>query len=240
MIITPDYVQLNFQLTNYTYLKNMALLVYPKGSIQSFQVQNKVQDKNTIFGFRHQIPEMYQKKPIISIMLNPINYYVSLYQWEIDNIDVEYDNFTDFYRGIQHRIIDICENVNLNFSPFIGLVSFRFLLTYSKDPFQTYKKILTQPNFYQTAEYKQQFNNITFIRNEKVEIDTFNLLAKYIPISKLDRTIQRIQPHNFINDKITIPYDIISDILLREQIVFDMFPNYRDLTTINSNIQLEY
>lgn len=193
-----------------------------------------------------QIPLEYSARPVISTIRNPFDRYVSLYffpQWretfrrylQIEGKsypkfpELEFEEYYEFIHlfGRENRLMGLQPQIDL------GVYTIQFIQFFFRDPEATLTSI--DDEYLQNRKYKGDMAPITFLRQERLNQDLYELLrAMRYPEDKIQflLTAERVNtsrrlgrdkdPRNFYTQ------DMIDLVLRRERLIFDIFPHFAE------------
>jgi len=195
MIITRDFVILNFPKTGSTYIRTCIKSLYKKNStFNKLFYKSKVHEdlqfpkiygntKDTYIdqhGVFSQIPKIHQQKPIISIVRNPLARVVSSYHYawwktnhlyDFDTIKNKYPSYPELDLLTFTKFLNDSELAPYNllkpFAEVLGYNTRLFLIFYCSSPEDSARKLLT--GNYKLRDVIEP--NITFLKQEQLTQD---------------------------------------------------------------------
>jgi len=207
MIITKDFIILNFPKTGSTYIRTCLKALYKKSTTFNrlfhsaivyedlhFQkiygnTNENYRDQHAVFS---QIPKNQRKKPIISIVRNPFARVVSSYHYawwkknhlyDLDAIEKKYPSYPELDLLTFAKFLNDAElapdNLLKPFAKDFGYNTRLFLIFYASNPEESAKKLLT--GNYKLSDVIEP--NITFLKQEQL---TQDLVAFIDSNTKLD------------------------------------------------------
>ncbi|MDD4274565.1 MAG: sulfotransferase family 2 domain-containing protein [Desulfobacter postgatei] len=255
MIITDKFVMLNYPKTGSTFaravlkkiheeyntfpklfLKKTGLIKKP--SMIEFIVSKGTGIKKSQHGDYRQIPEEHRNKKILSIIRNPFQRYIShyLFSWWKDHpelfekeIDEKFHNFPDlsfkeFYEMLALSAEGECKKN-------IGAETVRFIKFFFKDPQKTFDNY--NDGYMSKKEYLKDMPEIFFIHQENLNAELYNfLLCLNYPENKIsfikNENKINVTPRTKNESKISdfFSSEMIMDVLERDKLLFDLFPEY--------------
>ena len=250
MIITKDFVVLNFPKTGSTYIRTCLKQLYKQNTrFNKLFFRNKIyqdlhfpklygntkasyKDQHGVFS---QIPKAHQKKPILTIVRNPLGRIVSSYHYawwktnplyDLEAIEKKYPSYPDLDVLTYAKFLNDAELTPDNFlKPYakdFGYTTRLFLIFYSANPEDAAKKLLT--GNYRLTEVIEP--NITFLKQEQL---TQDLIAFVNSKTTIDSSpIQDIESQNTGSYDTTKEYtQALKDYVYRmDKHIFDAFyPN---------------
>lgn len=200
MIITKDFVILNFPKTGSTYIRTCLKAVYKKNTAFNRifhkskvyedlhfskiygNTNKKYKDQHAVF---NQIPKKHNQKPIISIIRNPLGRIVSSYHYawwkkhhlyDLDAIEKKYPTYPELDLITFAKFLNDSDLAPDNFlKPFakdFGYNTRLFLIFYSSNPEESAKKLLTGK--YKLTEVIEP--NISFLKQEQLTQDLIDFI----------------------------------------------------------------
>lgn len=257
MIVTNDFVMLNFPKTGSSFAREIIAKAYherrswptklielagfARPSLIELMLPHPYLDAKDQHGRYSQIPSEYLNRKILSIVRNPVGRYLSLYNYrwwqkyppltaeEIRNIYPGFPelSFKEFYwmtqeYSVKQRLKDVKPKIAL------GLNSLMFIEFYFKDPKAVIKKI--DDDYIDSGKYKNDMADIYFIHQESLKSELKHFLISacgfkesrlgFIDIADPVNVSKKSEKHDAI-DK-----NIIEDIMLKDKLIFKIFPEY--------------
>jgi len=252
MIITDDFVLINFPKTGSTFARNIIKTIYEKYPNKYFYeyfapfiVDIKLFGLNSQHGTVQQIPDDHKSKKIISITRNPFSRYVSLYtfgwwkdhpQTEPDILKRDFTNYPDisFFEYLQMSEKYAKKNCllasGINYEIDIGIHSIQFVQYYSYDPASAFKII--HQNGLRKKDLKVLFPKIQFLHQENLNSEIFSFLQD-LGFNEEDlQFIKTLAPMNVSRNSNKTDYwkfyddRLISYINEKDKLIFEIFPEY--------------
>ena len=252
MLITDDFVMINFPKTASTFTREVLKEVYSnKGFVELFLpgITNK-RDGEVLnqHGVLRQIPFEHKEKPILSVIRNPFKRYESLYYyrwWEkhppadISTILKRYPHFPEisfeeYYEmihiyGIKNMLGDIIPKIEL------GLHTTQFVQFYYNNPEQIYKEI--NNSYIENKLFFNDLKKINFLHQENLVNELKAFLVKkgfsQEELSFIDTKEKvNVSKRENNNDLIVEGSEIYEKIINREKLIFAIFPEYLPKTEI--------
>ena len=271
MIITPKVVLLNFPKTGSTFaraaLKKIHKINTPLKSYLLSKLGLKVNGMREIIGVSNQsvyqfsqemrgqhstysqIPDKYQDLPVVSIIRNPFERYVSLYEYrwwknyplyaENPEILQKFPTFPEISFK-QYMEMTSCfgksdfvpKDVDLKVD--VGLYSLQFLRFFHPSPDEIIQKLTDE--YLESQTYRDELGSVTFLHTENLtsELMDFLTMVGYSPeesqlVKRLER--QNVNRGNWqFPDGINQYYDdqLIKRVIFIDRIIFNLFPEYLD------------
>lgn len=199
------------------------------------------------------IPNEHQNKPIVSIIRNPFDRYVSQYKygWWKNNTcvdknilydryphfpDLKFDDFIHFSfdLDLQFRIKEIYINIFKSSPPSyldIGPYTFAFICFYFKNPALVLYKL--NDEYILSEEYKNDMYNVEFLSQENLSNDLYNLLKRYNFFEGDINFIKSTQPINtsknsHLNFMDYYSSELINMVFQKEKYLFYIFHEYNE------------
>lgn len=259
MVITKDFIFIHLPKTGGTFVTKILKEVYQyNGSYVS--IKNKlylryrkiwnnelIPNTNRQYGQHggcNQIPTKYKNLPIVSIIRNPFDRYVSQYEFgwwkkyspiEKNVMINEFPNypdlsFNDYLKYLNNILI---QKLLKGFKPKIniGIMTYQFVLYYFKNPIEVLKNL---DENYLKGNYINDLYRITFLRQQNLNEDLYNLLLQNgFAAHKIDfiKNSKKIYPKEggrmeYSNWKDYYDKDHLKIILNFDSLIFNIFPEY--------------
>lgn len=268
MLITDDFVMINFPKTGSSFAREVIKDLYTRKSslihkaLSLFGVSNPSYIElmlpninNATYKFRHkhvngqhgtfnQIPEQYKSKPIVSIIRNPFERYMSSYKfkwWEkyppqSNQViferyphfpDLSFNEFYDMMHefGRENRLRGIKPKIEL------GIYTIQFIQFYFNNPNDVLNKI--DDEYIEKDLFREDMRNITFLKQENLNEELKKFL---LGVGKSSDELQFIDSMEKVNvttntqkdksGKNFIESEIKNKILERDRLIFKLFPEY--------------
>lgn len=253
MIITNDFILINFPKTASSFTREVIKKVYERYSDKLFEeyfapviVDSKLAGQTSQHGTVQQIPSAHKSKRIISIIRNPFDRYVSLYTfgWWKDHPQTDFNilknefptypniSFYEFFKMTdRYGKKNALTASGIDYDVDIGLHSVQFIQYYSYDPASTFKRIITFG--WRKEDLKVFFPDILFLHQEDLRNELLDFLQS-LDLDKNDlqfiKTLDPINVSRDLNDKDFWKFydDYLIDLILeKDRLIFDIFPNFR-------------
>lgn len=196
-------------------------------------------------GTYQQIPSKYLKFPIISVIRNPFDRYVSTYEFQnwIRNPAADLEaiikllptypelSFGEYLNYLSS--FDLCNRPGYEqLKVDIGVQTFQFIQMFFKDPLATIKKM--DESYLKSDEYVYDMPEITFLRMENLNQELFDILIKFgYPQNKIEFILEEkkiFPPGSSRNDlKNWQQYynrDTYEFVKHKERLLLKLFPEY--------------
>lgn len=250
MIITPDFVMLNFPKTGTTFARSVLKKIYKDKCIELLvsPIWNKHRPDNfSQHGRYFNIPREHIHKKVVSISRNPFDRYVSLYffKWyvrfppaEIKILKSLYPNFPEItfseFLDMLDRFLksDILSRYSLS-DKNIGFQTIQFAEFYSLNPKESLLSLVNS-----SAKLKDTLPNIDFLNQENLRDELYAFLITFgIDKSLLDllhsepeMNVSRTSDNR--NWTLFWTKELIDKYMVKEQKLLEFFPEYsKDLTS---------
>lgn len=252
MIITKDFVVLNFPKTGSTYIRTCLKSIYKKNSVFNRIFNNrkiyedlhfskiygntleKYKDQHAVFS---QIPQKHIHKPIITIVRNPIGRVVSSfhYAWwkthhlyDLKAIKKKYPSYPELDLITFAKFLNDADlapdNLLKPYANVLGYNTRLFLIFYSAKPEDAAKKLLTGK--YKLREVIE--SNITFLQQEQLTQDLIDFIDSRTNIdSGPIREIESQNTGNY-NTKGDLSQEFKNYIYGMDKYIFDEFYPYEN------------
>lgn len=185
-----------------------------------------------------QIPECYRDRPILSIMRNPYERYVSMYEYKwwvenpidkLENVKAEFPDFPDlsFKEYLRYHDFNIRYRLpGKKLLTEVGNLTVQFIQFFFKDP--AYVFSVLDDNYIDSGAYKSDMPDVTFLRTENINKDLYRfLLNQGYPVEQLSFILEKkpIRPGNTkrLTDKERQKYltqDVINLVERKERLLF--------------------
>jgi len=261
MLITDNFVMLNFPKTGSTFARTALKKVYglndssklqkwlyrsglrkaPIWEHMTYKIDEQYHNgKPNQHGTYRQIPEAYRDRPVLSIMRNPLDRYISTYRyrWWVDSppatqttVRDAYPNFPnlsfrEYYRmthelGRRNRLPRHLWDLDM------GYMSIQFIQFYYPEPYELLEQL--QQNLISIEECLEQLPDINFIRQERLLPDLKTFLRKQDieeeRLSRLD-SLGRINQTQFAEQEeqilASLSGEFIDQLLQRERLIYTL------------------
>ena len=254
MIITNDFVYIHYPKTGGTFVTQMLYDVYLG---KKKKILNKVLTKITKYkplieinkhGTCNEIPHKYNNSSILSVVRNPYDRYVSLFEFKwwknhtedhfnLNEIKKLYPhfpniNFAEYVTMIDKLFLkDIFTQLNDNMM-FLGPQSRQFIYYFFKKPVELSKKI--DKDYIVKKNYFEDMYDVHFLHQEKLNDDLYDYLKKIgikqknLKFIKKSEKIFPIEGGRNINSKWQDYYtpELKKKVRDREKLLFKIFPEY--------------
>jgi hypothetical protein len=203
----------------------------------------------------HDIPEKDRAKPILSIVRNPFDYYVSFYHFgwwashpedsypDIGLVQKLYPKFPDLSFDEFLRLANTCFN---EFSMIggsredggLGYYTVQFLLFFFKDPQLAYQRI--NADYLADKKWLDDMYNVEFMRTHSLNQNLHDYLRRMkYPASYTDFLLEKsaVRPPEQLTDRPTRDYrsyyseDSYNFVLNKERVLFSMFEDLHQLSS---------
>jgi len=195
MIITDDFVMINYPKTGSTFARDIIFSIYARSGRKIVDLSLPVITNTTEIGNKsqhgtvEQIPVEHRHKKIVSILRNPFDRYVSLYAFKwwhkippapINIIKSKFKSFPNlsFSEYIQMTMEYSRSNVLKAYNylgPVVsGLDTLQHIAYYSRNPFAAFEALSTNGNTYSSIE--PYMENVTFLSQQRLRKDICNYL----------------------------------------------------------------
>ncbi len=195
-----------------------------------------------------QIPDEHKHKTVVTITRNPFEGLVSayLFGWEtkfpfadVNELKTVFPNwpnlsFAEYYRMINTFIVDdyMLDGISLKIP--LGILTIQFVDYYFEDPKSILNKI--DEEYLAKQSYRNDMPKIVFLHQENLNQELYGFLLKLkYPRSLIDPLVHEekinVTPRKDDQRNISNFYtpEIVEDILNRDRMLFDLFPQYRVL-----------
>jgi len=198
-------------------------------------------------GTYEQIPDEHKKKPIVSCIRNPFDRYVSTYEYrswveqrpgELEMILKQYPSFPEltFEEYLSFiNIFDIKSRIHHDrLKVDIGMISYSFLQFFFREPHRIIQGL--DETYLNSDEYKKDMPEITFLRNENLNMDLYNILLK---LGYRERDVSFIVNEKKVNvtaRRKVRPWqeyyrrDLYDYVKFKERFILKLFPEYNNET----------
>lgn len=210
MIITDKFVMINFPKTGSTFarkvLEELYLNEHSKTTFFNRLISNATGNKPYFMsimlpeiefpgkgitqfdqhGKWEQIPQHHKYKPVVSIVRNPYERYVSAYEFNLwktylvdslENIKAKLPSFPDlsFEQYLDYQDLQIAYRFPENENEIdTGNQTAQFIQYFFKDPRKAFAKLCD--DYIYSGDYKKDLPNVTFLRNENLNLDLWHYL----------------------------------------------------------------
>lgn len=193
MIITDEFVMLNFPKTGSSFARKMIKKLYAEAglpleelllpNIRNLQARGKVDHHGSFC----QIPLEHKSKPVISIIRNPLDRFLSTYMYKawadspplpLSEIIDKYPDFPNLSIDEFIRLQDESVSCRLGYDvkkAEIGMQSIQIVQMFFKNPEATLKNIFT--GNYLKDELLSEIGKIKFLNQENLRNDLFDFLV---------------------------------------------------------------
>ena len=195
MILTNDFVVINYPKTGSTYMRECIKRIYEEPSLKNRLLRKKKVFKELLLpklygvkgsrykdqhGVVRQIPKAYKAFPIVTVIRNPLNRTVSSYHYEwwkrhpiyeVSKIEELFPTFPeiglmDFMKMHNHPDLTP-DNLLKEYTNDLGYLTRLFLVFYSNDPIASAKKLVST----KCSILDVIVPNIHFLKQEQLEQD---------------------------------------------------------------------
>jgi hypothetical protein len=247
MLITDDFVLLNFPKTGTTFVRKVIKKVY-NDRLKELLVPKSVERQRSPHGTYSQIPGEHQGKTIVSIVRNPFDRYVSQYvfkwyaDWPPERLEILKGNYPTFpeisfteYLDMSDRFskINILREHGVSTNTNIGIQTVQFVEYYSSKPERDLQQLVQGH-----ADFLLTLPKIYFLRQEFLRDDLYNLLASLIEDQSRLRIIYSETAENVSrrsHEKDWRQYwtaDLLQKYSEKERFLLNLFPEYKQHDTI--------
>lgn len=240
MLITDDFVMLNFPKTGSTFTRKVIKDLYGEGGTAEIFGVNPL-NPDSVINSPHlswsQIPSKYSSLPVVSIYRNIFDRYVSQYTfgWWRDHCSPEVKilaksispkfpeiSFAEYIEVIE-RVIKprIFALMGLPNTEKIGLQTLEFIIFYAKNPLHCLESAIANP----LIDLRGYLPEIRFLRQSRLRLDLKEYLS-YTPIARLaeeyiesapDLNVSR--PSSLVSWRQYWDDDRLNTCMMREQIL---------------------
>lgn len=210
MIITDKFIMINFPKTGSTFARKVLEELYSSENNDTTflsQLNLSVTDNKPYFmsimlpeiefpgkgitqfdqhGKWEQVPEHLKYKPVVSIVRNPYERYISAYEFNLwktylvdslENIKVKLPSFPElsFEQYLDYQDLQIDYRFPENENEIVtGNQTAQFIQYFFKDPRKTFSSLCD--DYIYSGDYKKDLPNVTFLRNENLNFDLWHYL----------------------------------------------------------------
>lgn len=245
MIITDDFVLLNFPKTGTTFTRKIIKMLYKdkfEELLLPYPPDTRLMHQHAPYA---RIPAEHRRKTILSIMRNPFDRYVSLfiYKWWINYPperkeklieiypafpDIGFVEFLDMYNRFERKNVLTRHNASSVFDTDIGFQTFNFVAFHSKNP----RSALDQ-----LAQGKPdpflELPKIHFLRQECLRKDLVGFLVKLLGDQSIEKIISAEKDENvsrLAQEKDWRQFwtsDLLKLYSEKERLLLNAFPEYK-------------
>jgi hypothetical protein len=196
------------------------------------------------------IPGDHQVKPILSIVRNPFDFYVSFYYfgWWVSHPEDSYSDFENVKRRYPHfpelSFSEFLELANTHFPEFKvlgdyepdasspGYYSAQFLLFFFRNPAETYQRIKEKQT--DLDELRKGMFDVQFMRTHRLGLDLYTFLARNGYPHRLIKRIpekEPVRPEEQRRQRPSTQYlsyyndELRRYVLKKERLLFALFPD---------------
>jgi hypothetical protein len=201
MIITDKFVFIHYPKTGGSFVEEVLKKLHKRKHwfrrpplCQQLMMPNlkKIRGANICnpHGTYEQIPEEHKGKPIVSCMRNPFDRYVSTYEYrnwrqqqseELEQILRQFPSFPELTFEEYLSFINIFDIKSRVYHELlrvdIGTTAYTFFQFFFKNTEKVFQRL--DEAYLNSDEYKKDMPEITFLRNESLNLDLYNILLKF-------------------------------------------------------------